>query len=422
MEQTYPIPLNENARQEVLRSYGILDTPPEAAFDRLTKLASRMAGAEISLVSLVDRDRQFFKSCFGTSLRETSREESFCAHAILNPSVPLIIEDATRDPRTRENGLVTGPPFIRFYAGFPIRDRMTGLPLGTLCVIDSESMTLSEAQVEGLSDVAEIVEDELELRAKKQQLQESEEKYRQLYESLQDEIEHLRQNLLQVVSHELRTPLNAVVGMTDLLKGHWENMDKEEIVELLEHMDGGSVRLTRVVERITLYAELKLQSVYGVEGSESHFEAGTCSFRKALQKATDSVDASETWAGCRARLRIEVEDVAVPIPESRLVSSLTELIDNAFKFSDPDTIIEIEGRRDNADFVVTVTDSGSGMTEEQRERIGALIQFDRDGKEQQGWGLGLAIVLQLGQIYNFSVSFDSVAGEGTKVTLRLPVD
>src|SRR4029079_13310233 len=113
------IPLDEVKRLEVLRRYGILDTAPELAFDRLSRLGARVFQAPIVLVSLIDQTRQWYKSCYGIDVKETGRDVSFCAHAILSDD-PLIILDASADPRFHDNPLVTGDPNVRFYAGAPL--------------------------------------------------------------------------------------------------------------------------------------------------------------------------------------------------------------------------------------------------------------------------------------------------------------
>src|SRR4051812_22533156 len=114
-----PKPENESARVATLRTLRILDTPPEERFDRLTRLARYMFDIPIALVSLVDENRQWFKSCAGLEARETTRDVSFCAHAILNDDI-LLIPDARADSRFHDNPLVTGEPRIRFYAGQPL--------------------------------------------------------------------------------------------------------------------------------------------------------------------------------------------------------------------------------------------------------------------------------------------------------------
>jgi diguanylate cyclase len=157
-----PFSPDESERQALLDSLKILDTAPEPVFDQVTRLTSRLLGVPIVLFSIVDRDRQWFKSHIGLDVRETPREQAFCAHAILQ-STPLMVPDALADPRFSDNPLVNGKPNIRFYAGVPIRSS-DGIALGTLCAIDSKPRTLSDDELQSLSDLADLVTKEIQYR------------------------------------------------------------------------------------------------------------------------------------------------------------------------------------------------------------------------------------------------------------------
>jgi len=153
------IPQNEDARLKALRSLNILDTSSEERFDRLTRMAKRLFNVPIALVSLVDENRQWFKSCIGLGVSETSRDISFCGHSILDDEI-FIIADATKDERFADNPLVTNEPNIRFYAGCPLR-YTDGSRLGTLCIIDRKPRDISDDDLETLKDLASTAEREL---------------------------------------------------------------------------------------------------------------------------------------------------------------------------------------------------------------------------------------------------------------------
>ncbi len=153
-----PIPENEGNRLATLRSLGLLDTPPEERFDRVTRLAKRLFNVPVALVSLVDENRQWFKSNQGLAASETPREDAFCAHTIFEAD-GMIVNDTLLDERFARNPLVTGNPNIRFYAGYPLT-APNGCKLGTLCVIDAEPRELCAEDIDLLRDLTGMVEAE----------------------------------------------------------------------------------------------------------------------------------------------------------------------------------------------------------------------------------------------------------------------
>jgi diguanylate cyclase (GGDEF)-like protein len=154
-----PLPIDEPARLDALRTLNILDTPAEERLDRFTRLAKRLFGVPIVLISLVDEDRQWFKSSQGLNVCETSRDVSFCAHAILRDEI-MVVPDALLDERFHDNPLVTGDPKIRFYAGCPLTVP-NGSKIGTLCLIDAKPRAIDLADLALLRDLAYLAEQEI---------------------------------------------------------------------------------------------------------------------------------------------------------------------------------------------------------------------------------------------------------------------
>jgi two-component sensor histidine kinase len=156
------IPENETQRMAAVRRYDILDTPPDGAFDRITALAARRFQVPISIISIVDHDRIWFKSHHGVDAKQIGRAPGLCASAIMGET-PHILPNALVDPRSLANPLVAGDFGLRFYAGIPLRTH-DGFNLGTLCVIDKEPRPIDQKQIDDLSDLASVVMDQMELR------------------------------------------------------------------------------------------------------------------------------------------------------------------------------------------------------------------------------------------------------------------
>jgi two-component sensor histidine kinase len=185
------LPKSEPERMAAVRRYGILDTPQDGTFDRITALAARRFGVPISIISIVDEDRIWFKSHHGLSVEQTGRDAGLCASAILTTD-PHILTDASVDPRSLANPLVAGDFGLRFYAGVPLTTH-DGHNLGTLCIIDKEARPIDQTQIEDLKDLAAVVMDQLEMRLAAQRAVSQ-------AELLAKEIDHRVMNSLQFVS------------------------------------------------------------------------------------------------------------------------------------------------------------------------------------------------------------------------------
>jgi len=196
------IPADEEQRMAAVKRYDILDTPADGAFDRVTAIAARRFAVPISIISIVDRDRIWFKSHHGLDVEQIGRDPGLCASAILRPD-PHILVDASKDVRSLANPLVAGEFGLRFYAGAPLRTT-DGYNLGTLCIIDKEPRPITQDQIEDLKDLAGMVIDQLEFRlSARRALANADESLKQA-NLLAREIDHRVMNSLQFVSAMLR--------------------------------------------------------------------------------------------------------------------------------------------------------------------------------------------------------------------------
>ncbi|SHH00741.1 GAF domain-containing protein [Massilia sp. CF038] len=158
----YPVAENEADRLRAMQATGLFDTPPEPEFDRLTWLATQVTDAPMALISLLSARRQWFKSRVGVDVPDTPRDWAFCSHAVLEADL-FVVEDALADTRFQNNPLVTGAPYIRFYAGCPLLDS-DGFPLGTLCILDREPRKLRAHEVRAMLELSALASEEIQRR------------------------------------------------------------------------------------------------------------------------------------------------------------------------------------------------------------------------------------------------------------------
>jgi len=227
--QAPSIPKNESERLNELYDSGLLDTDKESDFDNLTNLASSIFGAPISIITLVDENRQWFKSCFGLpeEIKDTPREISFCGHAINNPSEVLVIPDARLDNVFSDNPLVSGDPNIVFYAGAPLISK-NGYPLGTLCIIDFQPRNLKQQEVETLKILSSQVSKLIDLRLTNEDLRKNLKEKNVLLK----EIHHRVKNNLQLVSSLLNLQANKInnEGFSNAIKSSQDRIRSMAIV------------------------------------------------------------------------------------------------------------------------------------------------------------------------------------------------
>ena len=212
-----PIKEGEEERLEALKEYNILDTLPEMNLDDITRIAAYICDVPIALISLVDEDRQWFKSKVGLGAEQTPRDISFCGHAMYQDEV-FIVENALDDERFKDNPLVTGAPNVIFYAGAPLKTR-SGYSIGTLCAIDNKPRHLNEEQIKILKALSNHVINYFELSLKTRKLVESQQQI--IYAAQMASLGEMASG----VAHEINNPMTIIMGRSDLLFSKLNNSD-----------------------------------------------------------------------------------------------------------------------------------------------------------------------------------------------------
>ncbi len=398
--------------------YDILDTPAEAEFDDFTWLASRICGAPIALISLVDAERQWFKSKVGLDASETPRDMAFCAHAIHGPEV-FEVPDAFDDRRFADNPLVTGAPGVRFYAGAPLTTP-AGLRLGTLCVIDHVARTLSLEQRESLARLGRQVVAQLELRLAKKELEnrlaeqtQAEEEIKVLHADLNHHATQLEQanreltDFAYVVSHDLKAPLRGIASLAGWLSADYSGKIGPEGKAQLDLMVGRVMRMNALIDGILTYSRAGRLKEGRVE----------MNLARLVPNVIDLLAAP-------GNIRIEVTTPlpSVMIEPTKAQQVFQNLLSNAIKYMDkPQGLIRVSCESDGQDFWrFSIADNGPGIEEKYFERIFQLFQTLSPRDEVEGTGVGLALVKRIVEMEGGRVWLQSTPGDGATFYFTLP--
>jgi GAF domain-containing protein len=235
------IPADEAERLTALHALNLLDTPDEERFDRITRLVARLLDVPISLITLVDADRQWAKSVYGFSQREAPRNVSFCAHAILESRM-MVVPDTRTDPRFADNPLVTGEPHVRFYAGQPLSS-LGRHRVGVLCVIDDHPRELDPAQAQILADLAIWAERELDFLEADSAMKRMQETNQRL-----EQLNKVRGEFVHIVSHNFRTALTGIQGFSEMIRD--QEFTLAEIHEFAGDINEDARRLNQMITEL----------------------------------------------------------------------------------------------------------------------------------------------------------------------------
>ncbi|MDP3927828.1 MAG: GAF domain-containing sensor histidine kinase [Bacteroidota bacterium] len=391
--KTPTIPSNESARLQAIYEYEILDTFTEEDYDSLTKIAAEICQTEISLISFVDSERQWFKSHYGLDASETPRDYSFCAHAINNPEEIFIVNDARLDERFADNPLVTEKPNVIFYAGMPLISE-SGFPMGTMCVIDPNPKQLSQGQIEALRGLSKQVINLLELRKSKIELEKTN-------LALKEQIARL-ETFAMIAAHDLKSPLKNISSIVDMVLEDHSGSIASDGQKMLGLLKKSSNKLLNLVDGMLAYCKSD-RAIHDKKTEVNFYDL----FEQLKELFAGSINVEITT-------QIKIETAVTNL--TALSQIFINLISNAIKYNDkPTSKIEIGVEAVSGYLQFYVKDNGPGIDEQHHLKVFEAFQIlsDKDRFGDRGNGLGLNTVKSLTQKLGGDVCIDSKFGEGT---------
>ncbi|OEK09648.1 ATPase [Flavivirga aquatica] len=385
-------PENEKYRQNAVEKYQLLDTLPEDNYDNITTLMSYICDAPISLITLLDKKRNFLKSHYGIPFNESPRDISFCGHAINSESPITIIKDAREDIRFIDNPLVSEYKAI-FYAGAPLVDS-DGYKLGTLCVYDHKPRQLTKQQIKALISMSKQVVSLFEQRYQNLKLLQYQERLRKRNENLK--------TFARIVSHDLKSPLSNIISLTELLEEENQGFLNEESLQYIEYLKTSSNSLKNYIDGLLRFYnsdDLLLQ------------KQEKTNIKSLLQEVKMITNISINTV-----LNLHSEIDVFFTNKAALMQILINLITNAIKYnSKPKKVININLLEIDNFYEFTVKDNGDGIPKEHLNKIFELFSVvgvpDKDGNI--GTGIGLATVKKIVENLGGKITVSSIMGEGS---------
>ncbi len=381
--------LADTVRMRRVRRTRLLDAPPRPGLDRITRIATRLLGVPVALVSILDVDRQFFASAVGlgepwASSRQTPLSHSFCKYVVVN-DLPLVVADARGHDLVGSNRAIPDLGVVA-YAGFPIHDD-EGTPIGAFCAIQDRPRPWSDDELDLVADLATMVEAEVHLRAALEHQQQSQD---------------ARRDTLAMLAHDLRTPLAALASGAQILRssrGRLSDQIHDEVVGVIERQATHARELT---DRLLL-ADGALPAFAAVE-----LDVGP--FLVEAVEALRRIAPDATIVTTPASLAVALD----PIMTRQVVANL---VGNAVAHGGAGVVVTVSASVDGDDVVLEVRDNGVGIPAAAQERV-----FDRfvSGPDSAGHGLGLHIVQRLAQAMGGGVCVESRPGDGATFRVRLP--
>lgn len=383
-----PMPLNEQKRLKELYSLELLDTPYEEEFDEIVKIASKICDAPMSVVTLLDSQRQWFKAKYGIENLDSSRSMSFCAHTIMGEGL-MEVPDALYDERFFDNPNVTSSPNIRYYAGMPLVTQK-GYKIGTLCVIDTKPRNLSTEQLDMLEILAKQVMRIIELRVKVKQMQ---------------ELTRVKNKIISIIGHDVRNPLSSVKNILQMKEmGLIRGESEAQFLKMASEQVDNTISM---VNNLSDWGKLNLVN-HGKEIKSQPLHAIT-------QHCINGLMLNITQKNNTVKNETS-ESIYTRIDENSLSFILRNLITNANKFTENGSIVIKNNQQ-----TISICDTGIGMTAEQIEalRVQGKVTSTNGTHNEGGTGLGLMLIKDFLQKTKSEMFITSQVGKGTCIHIRL---
>ncbi|MBK6266793.1 GAF domain-containing sensor histidine kinase [Marivirga sp. S37H4] len=403
---TPKIPHNEKERLAELYSYSILDTESEKDFDDVVELASIICEAPISLVTLIDSSRQWFKAKKGVNLDSTAREISFCGHTI-NQNELFVVEDASKDERFHDNPFVTAEFRIHFYAGISLVSEK-GYNIGTLCVLDSVPRKLDEYQRKALEILGNQISKLIELRDKKKQLESKIRTIAVQNEKLES-LNKMNTEMTSIISHDMRGPISSVLSYFD--SNSFKKSAQEEMFQLFPVIKQSIQGIHNLIENLLEWSQ-----------SVGEFHVKPFSVHDCVEEVIMLLQSQATKKNVTLSASIDKECKVMADP-SMLRFILRNLVGNAIKFTENGEITISAIKKDNEVLFIAVKDNGIGMPDTLRNRI---IKGDKKisttgTRKEKGSGLGLKLINEFLEKHNSSLKIESEENSGSTFSFTLPL-
>lgn len=387
---------SEAQRIAELMRFDVLDTQDEEAFDELTELASTICGVPISLISLIDKDRQWFKSRLGLQVNEAPREVAICAHTILQQEV-FEVSNTLEDERFNDNPLVTGDPNVRFYAGAPLITK-NGLPIGTLCVLDQKPNQLTDSQKRALELLAKQVVGQLELRLSYQKL---------------TRIENERKKIFSVIGHDLRTPFTGILGLSKILNDKAATLERSKIQSMAGNILSSSLQVFQIIDELMQWTQRRLGRTYSRPEPSDLLRM----INETLALLNDAIKLKKL--NCQLQV---AQDIQVLADAAIVKTVLRNLISNAIKYSQNGGLIKISAKVEEQQAIVSVEDEGSGIAKDVMSRLfKEMVDSHEDVTGLKGSGIGLSLCSELILTQNGKIWVDESYQQGARVQFTLPI-